>query len=52
MTASGSCRCSAWSPLRPAVLVRPDGYVAWVGTEQEVGLAEALTTWFGPPFAA
>jgi 3-(3-hydroxy-phenyl)propionate hydroxylase len=35
-----------------AVLVRPDGYVAWVGTEQEVGLAEALTTWFGPPFAA
>ena len=35
-----------------AVLVRPDGYVAWVGTEQEAGLAEALTTWFGPPSAA
>jgi 3-(3-hydroxy-phenyl)propionate hydroxylase len=35
-----------------AVLVRPDGYVAWVGEQPEVGLAEALTTWFGPPAAA
>jgi 3-(3-hydroxy-phenyl)propionate hydroxylase len=32
-----------------AVLVRPDGYVAWVGKVAEPGLAEALTTWFGPP---
>jgi 3-(3-hydroxy-phenyl)propionate hydroxylase len=32
-----------------AVLVRPDGYVAWVGEETEQGLAEALTKWFGPP---
>jgi 2-polyprenyl-6-methoxyphenol hydroxylase-like FAD-dependent oxidoreductase len=32
-----------------AVLVRPDGYVAWVGEGTELGLADALTTWFGPP---
>jgi len=32
-----------------AVLVRPDGYVAWVGDVTQVGLADALTTWFGPP---
>ena len=35
-----------------AVLIRPDGYVAWVGDEQQLGLADALTTWFGPPAAA
>jgi 3-(3-hydroxy-phenyl)propionate hydroxylase len=35
-----------------AVLVRPDGYVAWVGDQTQVGLADALTTWFGPPAAA
>jgi 3-(3-hydroxy-phenyl)propionate hydroxylase len=32
-----------------AVLVRPDGYVAWVGDRTRAGLADALTTWFGPP---
>jgi 2-polyprenyl-6-methoxyphenol hydroxylase-like FAD-dependent oxidoreductase len=32
-----------------AVLVRPDGYVGWVGEVSEPGLAGALTTWFGPP---
>jgi 3-(3-hydroxy-phenyl)propionate hydroxylase len=31
-----------------AVLVRPDGYVAWVGEGTDAGLADALTTWFGP----
>lgn len=31
-----------------AVLVRPDGHVAWVGDESQRGLAEALTRWFGP----
>ncbi|MFG3597829.1 FAD-dependent monooxygenase [Bradyrhizobium sp. RDI18] len=35
-----------------AVLIRPDGYVAWVGEQTELGLADALTTWFGPPAAA
>jgi 2-polyprenyl-6-methoxyphenol hydroxylase-like FAD-dependent oxidoreductase len=35
-----------------AVLIRPDGYVAWVGERTQLGLADALTTWFGPPAAA
>jgi hypothetical protein len=34
-----------------AVLVRPDGHVAWVGKGDDAGLADALTTWFGPPVA-
>jgi len=35
-----------------AVLVRPDGYVAWVEDLTQPGLADALTTWFGQPTAA
>lgn len=35
-----------------AVLIRPDGYVAWVGEGTDRGLADALTTWFGEPAAA
>jgi 3-(3-hydroxy-phenyl)propionate hydroxylase len=31
-----------------AVLIRPDGYVAWVGDGTDTGLRDALTTWFGP----
>jgi hypothetical protein len=32
-----------------AVLIRPDGYVAWVGDGTQVGLEDALTRWFGLP---
>jgi 3-(3-hydroxy-phenyl)propionate hydroxylase len=32
-----------------AVLVRPDGHVAWVGEGTQQGLTDALTTWFGTP---
>jgi aromatic ring hydroxylase-like protein len=35
-----------------AVLIRPDGYVAWVGDGSELGLVDALTTWFGPATSA
>jgi 2-polyprenyl-6-methoxyphenol hydroxylase-like FAD-dependent oxidoreductase len=35
-----------------AVLIRPDGYVAWLGNETHAGLADALITWCGPPQAA
>jgi 3-(3-hydroxy-phenyl)propionate hydroxylase len=35
-----------------AVLIRPDGYVAWVGDGTQLGLADGLATWFGPPTAA
>ena len=35
-----------------AVLIRPDGYVAWVGEPTQPGLADALTTWLGPPTGA
>jgi hypothetical protein len=30
-----------------AVVIRPDGYVAWVGDGTGTGLRDALTTWFG-----
>jgi 3-(3-hydroxy-phenyl)propionate hydroxylase len=35
-----------------AVLVRPDGYVAWAGDPTQESLAGVLTRWFGPPAAA
>jgi len=34
------------------VLIRPDGHVAWVGEQTDVGLTEALSNWFGSPIAA
>jgi 2-polyprenyl-6-methoxyphenol hydroxylase-like FAD-dependent oxidoreductase len=35
-----------------AVLIRPDGYVAWVGDGTDTALRDALSTWFGAPTAA
>ena len=34
-------------PAPTAVLVRPDGSVAWVGDGSSAGLADALAFWFG-----
>ncbi len=31
-----------------AALIRPDGYVAWVGERTQAGLVDALRMWFGP----
>src|SRR5207253_10555613 len=39
-------------PAPTAVLIRPDGYVAWVGDQTQLGLIDALTTWFGSTTAA
>jgi 3-(3-hydroxy-phenyl)propionate hydroxylase len=35
-------------PAPAAVLIRPDGYVAWVGDGTDTGLRDALTRWSGP----
>ncbi len=35
-----------------AVLIRPDGYVAWAGDGTDASLADALTRWFGPAAVA
>jgi hypothetical protein len=32
-----------------ALLIRPDGHVAWASEGTDAGLRDALTTWFGPP---
>ena len=32
----------------PAVLIRPDGHVAWAGDLTDPELPQALATWFGP----
>ncbi len=36
-------------PAPAAVLIRPDGHVAWAGDLADPRLPHALTTWFGPP---
>ncbi len=39
-------------PAAIAILIRPDGYLAWVGEQADPRLPDALTTWFGPPAPA
>ena len=34
-------------PAPAAVLIRPDGHVAWVGDGTPSGLEDALSLWFG-----
>jgi hypothetical protein len=34
-------------PAPAAVLIRPDGHVAWVGVGTDAGLPDALARWFG-----
>ena len=46
-TARGSSRSSARSRRPPAVLIRPDGHVAWAGELDDPDLPRALSTWFG-----
>lgn len=36
-------------PAPEAVLIRPDGHVAWVGDGTDAGLRDALHRWFGAP---
>jgi 3-(3-hydroxy-phenyl)propionate hydroxylase len=38
-------------PAPTAVFIRPDGHVAWVGDDTQEGLADALSSWLGPPTA-
>jgi 3-(3-hydroxy-phenyl)propionate hydroxylase len=48
-TYAGTWELPALGPVTTptAVLIRPDGYVAWVGDLSQLGLVDALTTWFG-----
>jgi 2-polyprenyl-6-methoxyphenol hydroxylase-like FAD-dependent oxidoreductase len=50
-TTNGPWEIPAIGPVTPptAVLVRPDGHVAWVGEQTDAGLSDALATWFGLP---
>jgi 3-(3-hydroxy-phenyl)propionate hydroxylase len=36
-------------PAPRAVLIRPDGHVAWAGDHTDAALPDALSTWFGAP---
>ncbi|MES2523477.1 MAG: hypothetical protein V4617_12310, partial [Gemmatimonadota bacterium] len=46
---SGPRRLRSAVSAPSAVLVRPDGYVAWVGGGPQSGLVDALAAWFGAP---
>jgi hypothetical protein len=50
-TTSGTWELPVVGPVSApsAMLIRPDGYVAWVGDGTDAGLHGALTTWFGAP---
>jgi 3-(3-hydroxy-phenyl)propionate hydroxylase len=39
-------------PAPSALLIRPDGYIAWVGERTHEGLRDGLIRWFGPPALA
>ena len=49
-TYDGTWELPALGPVTAprAVLIRPDGHVAWVGDADQRGLVDALTRWFGP----
>ncbi len=51
---TGSCELPVLGEVAtpPAVLVRPDGHVAWAGELTDPELPRALTRWFGAPVAA
>jgi 3-(3-hydroxy-phenyl)propionate hydroxylase len=51
---AGPWQLPVLGPVEPpaALLIRPDGHVAWVGVGTDDGLAGALTTWCGPPAGA
>ena len=53
-TAPGAWELPVLGAVAPpsAVLVRPDGHVAWVGEGSSDALVEALHRWFGPPHPA
>jgi hypothetical protein len=53
-TSGGPWELPALGTVTPptAVLIRPDGYVAWVGDGTPQGLDTALTRWFGAPAAS
>jgi 3-(3-hydroxy-phenyl)propionate hydroxylase len=48
-TAEGACELPVVGavPLPAAVLVRPDGHVAWAGDGGAEGLRAAVAAWFG-----
>jgi len=52
-TYEGAWELPVFGPVAPppAVLIRPDGHVAWTGDFTDPSLPRALTTWFGSPSA-